>query len=58
MLIAETFILVICIFSYGIWFDGSLHLCLEIPFTSIILGEMRGGIEFEVKGNKVRLFVF
>lgn len=54
ILIAKTLTLVICVFSCGIWFDGSLHLCLEISFPSIVLGE--GRREFQGKGSEVRLF--
>lgn len=54
LLIAKTLALVICVFSCGIWFDGSLHLPLEMSFPSIVLGE--GRREFQGKGNEVRLF--
>lgn len=52
ILIAKTLTLVICIFSCGIWFDGSLHLPLEISFPNIILGERRR--EFQGR-SEVRL---
>lgn len=54
ILIAETLTLVICVFSHGIWFDGSLCFPLEVSFTNVILGE--GEVELQVKGNKVRQF--
>lgn len=55
ILIAEALTLVICVFSCGIWFDGSPHLPLEISFPNITLGEGRRG--FQGKGSEVRLFL-